>query len=82
MYINTYTGSCSLVSEKEDKKKNDKFDQLKGSLVPKISEWNEVFFCGRNYEVYYFPKVKIKKSSGSCLISLFMKKKKIEEQQD
>ena len=46
----------------------------------KISKWNEVFSCRRNYEIYYFPKVKIKKSSGSCLISLFMKKKKIEEQ--
>ena len=65
--------------KKKIRKENDKFDWLEGSLVPKISKWNEVFFCGRNYEVYYFPKVKIEKSSGSCLIRLFMKKKKIKE---
>ena len=48
---------------------------------PKISKWNEVFCCGRNYEVY-FPKVKIKKFSESCFIRLFMKNKKIEEPWD
>ena len=65
--------------KKKKRKENDKFDYLEGTLVPTISEWNEVFFSGRNYEVYYFPKVKIKRSSESYLISLFMKKKKIEE---
>ena len=34
MYINTYTGSCSLVSEKEDKKKK----------MTNLTSWKEVLF--------------------------------------
>ena len=77
--LKIYSGSCLLVSEKEDKKRKWQIWLVGRKFSSKISEWNEVFSCGRNYEVYYFPKVKIKKSSGSCLISLFMKKNKIEE---
>ena len=40
---------------------------------PKISEWNEVFFYERNYEVY-FPKVKIKKSEQKLFYKVIHEK--------